>query len=179
MKKIMALLLVVLSVAAAGCFGSSKKPFELIDISMSELDQKMEEGNTFVLLVEREGCAFCKAMNEYMDQTSQEHPDTVVYHLDTTDYELYREEPEALTLASSTEDGKRLLEIFPYFLYTPALYSFEDGKPIRGAFGYDEEKNTVSLWNLDSSIDWNSAQAVPVWSFIDSAQPGDSAKSRQ
>lgn len=159
------------SLVLGACSNTSKKPYTVIDVTMDELDTLLEEKKTFPLLVEREGCAFCAAMNSYIDQTKNEHDNITVYHLNTTEFKLFRKEEGAKTLVSDTEDGKRLLELFPYFLYTPAIYRIEDGKPVDGAFGYDETRHTVSLWNLDSTIDWDGAQNIPVWDYLEECQP--------
>ena len=163
--------IVVCASLMCGCVAPAQAaPYKIVDVTMDKIDDMMEEKQTFTLLVEREGCNFCQAMNEYIEETKDEHNGIVVYHLDTSDFELYRENEGDMTLVSDTEEGNRLLEIFPFFLYTPAIYSFEEGKPVDGAFGYDETKHTVSTWNLNSTIDWTLAQNVPVWDVIEKAQ---------
>lgn len=155
----------------SGC-AEEKKPFQIVEISMSDFESMMEQGKTFPLLIEREGCTFCAAMNDYIESTKNEHPGLTVYKIDATDYDLYRDDPEAKTLLSSTEDGKRLLEIFPFYLYTPVIYAIEEGKPVSGGFGYDEAKHTVSLWNLSSTVDWTLARPVYVWDYFEQAAEG-------
>lgn len=155
-------------IGMAGC--SEKKtmePLEIHDLDMAELEAKMNDKETFTLLVERDNCNFCQAMNTYIEQTREEHPgDYNVYRLNTTDYQLYRENEGDMTLISSTEDGQKLLTLFPYFLYTPAIYKIEEGKPVDCGIGYDESRHTVSTWGVDSTIDWNQARQVDLWEYL-------------
>lgn len=155
-----------------GC--SQQTPFTMSDINMDQLASMMDNKETFTLLVERDNCEFCQAMNEYIEQTKAEHPGVAVYHLNTTDFELYREQEGDMTLISETDQGKAFLERFPYFLYTPAIYKIEEGVPVNAAFGYDEARHTVSQWAPDSTIDWNTSKPVDVWEFLSAAsQPSE------
>lgn len=144
----------------------SSQPFAIEDITMEQLEKKMDDKETFTLLVERDECNFCNAMNAYMDETKDEHPGIHLYKLNTTAFELYRENEGDMTLISSTEEGQAFLARFPYFLYTPAIYKIKDGKPVDAGIGYDESRHTVSNWNVDSTIDWNAAKPVDLWSFL-------------
>lgn len=158
----------------AGCSApASQKPFEISDISMDELSQKMDEGESFTLLVERDSCNFCQSMNVYLEKTKDEHPGIQVYRLNTTDYELYRENEGDMTLVSSTPEGQAFLARFPFFLYTPAIYKIQDGRPVEAGIGYDEARQSVSVWNTDSTIDWTAARPVDLWDFLAEA-PGSS-----
>lgn len=162
----------------SGC-SNEQKPFTVIEISMSDFESMMEQGKTFPLLIEREGCTFCAAMNEYIESTKNEHPNLTIYKIDATDFDLYRENPDDKTLLSSTEDGKTLLKIFPFYLYTPVIYSIEEGRPVSGGFGYDEANHTVSVWNLNSTIDWTLARPVYVWDYFQQAASGEASLNSQ
>lgn len=157
---------------AYGCAGSD--PFTITDINMEQLGSMMDEKQTFTLLVERDQCEFCQELNSYLEQTQDEHPGLQIYRLNTTDFELYREQEGDMTLISETEQGKAFLERFPYFLYTPAVYKIDQGVPVNGGFGYDAVRHTVSQWSPDSTIDWNASKPVDVWEFLSSTpQPSE------
>ncbi|UNT95247.1 hypothetical protein [Allobaculum mucilyticum] len=166
----------LVSTVLSGCSGEEKKPFTILEITMNDLDSMMESKKTFPLLIEREGCNFCEAMNAYLEETKDEHPGIMVYKIDATDFDLYRENKGDMTLVSSTEEGKRLLEIFPFYLYTPVIYRFEDGKPIEGGFGYDEATHCVSTWTLNSTINWDLAKPVYVWDYFELASSPSASK---
>ncbi len=158
----------VLVLGLAGCQKQDPlEPLTIQDIDINQLETKLADQETFTLLVERDNCNFCAAMNAYIEKTREEHPGQYnVYRLNTTDYELYRENEGDMTLISSTEQGQKLLAIFPYFLYTPAIYKIEDGKPVNCGIGYDESRHTVSNWGVDSTIDWNLAKPVDLWEYL-------------
>lgn len=170
MKKRTGLLCLMMTVLMffAGCSGQPKgSAYTQTDITMDQLAEKMDAGETFTLLVEREGCDFCEAMNAYIEETKVDHPGITVYRLDTTDFELYREQEGDMTLISETDQGKAFLERFPYFLYTPAIYHIVNGTPEDAGLGYDESNHTVSLWDTKSTIDWNASKPVDVWEFLE------------
>ena len=165
----MVLSLVLGMVLISGC--SSQTPFEIKDITMSEAASMMDEKQTFVLLFERDNCPFCNALNEYIEKTKGEHPNLTVYKVDPTSFELYREKEGDMTLISNTEDGSLLLERFPYYLYTPAIYQIKDGEPVRVGVGFDDSKGSVSIWDTTSTINWDEAKTEDVWSYIEAGQP--------
>lgn len=173
--KITAVLFVLMLLAVSGCAPASK-PFEIKELTIDQVAEKMEKGETFVLQVERDNCPFCEAANAYIEKTKDEHPDTVLYRLDSTDFKLMREQEGDMTLISQTENGQKFLGLFPYFLYTPTLYAVIDGKPYSAGIGYDEQNNTVSQWDTQSTIDWNESKPVDIWSFIDLGKPADQTK---
>ncbi|MCF0259269.1 MAG: hypothetical protein HUJ54_05365 [Erysipelotrichaceae bacterium] len=148
----------------AGC--SNAVPFEIKTVTVDEVAQKMANRETFVLQVERENCPFCAATDAYLDETQKEHPNTVLYRLDSTSFELMREQEGDMTLISKTEEGRKFLDLFPYFLYTPTVYLIKDGTPVSAGIGYDEKNHTFSEWNVDSTINWDEAKPVDVWEFI-------------
>ena len=123
--------------------------------------------DTFLLLVEREGCEFCQAMNDYIEETKGDHPEVHLFRLDTTDFDLVKENAEDKTLVSSTEEGKEWLKLQPYFLYTPAIYRYENGKSDEAAIGYNVVTEEISLWNTTSTIDFDTAKTEGLWEFLE------------
>lgn len=150
----------------AGCSSKASTPFEEEEITLSELEEKMDNKETFILLVERDSCPFCEALNLYIDQTKDQYGDVHLYKLNTTNYELYRENEGDLTLVSTSSEGQAFLSRFPYFLYTPVIYKIQKGQPIDAGVGYDSNRHTVSNWDVDSPIDWNQAKPVELWTFL-------------
>ena len=37
----------------------------------------------------------------------------------------------------------------------------------QAAIGYDPQNQTMSLWDVDSSIDWDSAETTGVWDYLE------------
>ena len=85
MKKIITLLCTfVLCIGLFGC--ESKTPFEIKEISATKLQKKLDNKDSFVLIIERENCPYCESLQEYIDKTKDEHPNLVLYKIDSTDY---------------------------------------------------------------------------------------------
>ena len=141
-----------------------------LDEQINKLQEKLDDKEDFVVIVEREGCSYCEALDSYIEETKQEHAGLVLYKLDSTDFDLKREKEEDMTLVTTNEDGQILLKMAPYFLYTPSLYIVEDGKAIQAGIGYNDLTHEVSLWDVDSTIDFNQAEPQDFWSFVESGQ---------
>lgn len=169
MKKIKKKLIVCLT-AVFLCMGlsacASNHTYKQIDITMDELEQKLEDQESFKLLIERDNCPFCEQLNEYIQETKADHGVTV-YRLDVTDFDFKRENEGDTTLVSENENGKKFLEEFPYFLYTPTIYTITDGVPEQAAIGYNGEEQSMSLWDVDSTIDWDKADTIGVWEYLE------------
>lgn len=174
MKKITAVafsLFLCAGLLLAGC--SQKEAFELIPIDVEELETMVQEKEDFVLIVERDNCPFCDAMNEYIESTKQEHPDVKAYVIDISALDMKKPTEEAVTLISSTSEGKRLLKILPYFYYTPTMYQFEKGQASLAGIGYNSQTNETSLWDTTSSIDFDAAKTENVWDFLEGTKEYD------
>lgn len=154
------------------CFGCtmSQEAFQEIDVSAQELQEKLDAKEDFVLIIEREGCSYCEAIDSYIETTQEEHPGIVLYRLDITDFDLVRQKEDDMTLVSQSEEGQILLDMAPYFLYTPTLYIIENGEATQAGIGYDEATKEVSLWDVDSTIDFDQAKGQEFWSFVESGQ---------
>lgn len=141
-----------------------------MDITAQELQEMLDKKKDFVVIVEREGCNFCEALDAYIEETKGEHAGLRLYRLDSTDFDLKRETEEDMTLVTDTEEGQILLDMAPYFLYTPSLYIIKDGKAIQAGIGYNDRTHEVSLWDVDSTIDFNTATPQEFWDFLESGQ---------
>ncbi|MBM6808638.1 hypothetical protein [Faecalicoccus pleomorphus] len=168
MKKFLSCLSLCCLVLLSGC--SSPEAFQEVEIDAKELQEKLDDKEDFVVIVEREGCSYCEALDAYIEETKQEHAGLVLYKLDSTDFDLKREKEEDMTLVTTNEDGQILLKMAPYFLYTPSLYIVEDGKAIQAGIGYNDLTHEVSLWDVDSTIDFDKAEPLSFWTFVESGQ---------
>ncbi len=167
MKKFLSILCTfALLIGLVAC--SSQEPFQREDITAKQLQKKIDKKASFIFMVERDGCAYCKKLNKYIEKTQDEHKGLKVYVLDSTDFGFQKESEESKQLISTTDDGKILLDIAPYFLYTPAIYVIKKGKVDQVGVGYNEQNATVALWDNDSTVDFNSAEYEEFWDFIES-----------
>lgn len=148
-----------------GC--QSNEAFQEIDLSVKELQTKLEDQDDFVVIIEREECPYCEALQEYIEETKDEHPNLVLYRIDSTDFNLTKIDENTKQLQSDTKGGKLLLEMAPYFYYTPTMYVIEDGKATHAAVGYSETNHEVSLWDVDSVIDFDLADTQNFWEFLE------------
>lgn len=167
MKRILKFILVCLVCLGISACTSDVEPFKIVDISASQLQEKMDNMESFVVIIERDNCPFCEKLSEYVEKTKKEHPGLVLYRIDTTDYGLSMISEETRRLTSSTEDGKIILDMAPYFLYTPSMYVIKEGKPVESGIGYNEMNHSVSLWGLDSEVDFNTAKMEEFWDFLE------------
>lgn len=169
-KKILSMTLIFsVFLSFAGCANTqdANKELEIKEINMEVLQKMLADQETFTLMIERDNCPFCNSMNTYLEETKADHKGKYnVYRLNTTNYELYREAEGDMTLISSNEEGKQFLSIFPYFLYTPSIYKIEEGVPVDVGIGYDEANYTISNWDVESTIDWNQARPIDVWTYL-------------
>ena len=63
MKRFVSIVCVLtMCLALMGC--QSGKDFQTKDITVSQLQEKMKKKDTFVFMVERDGCQFCKKLKD-------------------------------------------------------------------------------------------------------------------
>lgn len=163
MKFIKCIVAVCMMLLSCSC--AKQEPYQQIEITTEELKEKLDNKETFKFMVIRDNCEFCNALYNYIDQTSQEHDGVILYTLDSTDFSFSRESQEDV-LSSSTEEGQYLLELCPYFLYTPTIYVVEQGTIVNSGIGFNDLNKCVSIWDLDSFIDFNEAEEIEFWKFI-------------
>ncbi|MCF0105994.1 MAG: hypothetical protein HUJ53_04480 [Holdemanella sp.] len=159
--------LISLFCAICLCFSLSacaKTPYEEVAIDATQLKEKIDNKETFVFMVIRDNCPYCDSLYKYIEVSKNEHPNLVIYLLDCSKFELGKNEDG--TLNSSTEEGKYLLSIAPYFKYTPTIYKVEEGIITITGVGFNEGTNCVSLWPNDSVIDFGLANTENYWEFI-------------
>lgn len=165
-KKVVSLLLCC-TFFLSGCV--QNKEYEEIEITYEELQEKINNKETFVVEVYRENCPFCEKVANYVEETKQEHPNVVLYRLDCTDWELKTSEDGESLLADS-ETGKKFLEAYPGFYYTPTFYAFKDGEALTTAVGFSELSVSVSIWNVQTVVDFTEADMQDFWDFIETYQ---------
>ena len=71
MKKFLSCLSLCCLVLLSGC--SSQEAFQEVEIDAKELQEKLDDKEDFVVIVEREGCSYCEALDAYIEETKQEH----------------------------------------------------------------------------------------------------------
>ena len=139
--------------------------FKEVDITVAEIQEKIDNKEDFVMIVERDECSFCEAIEEYINQTEGEHPGITLYKLDSTDFGFTSKDDGSQTLDSSTDEGKAFLEIAPYFYYTPTMYVFKDGKITSQLLDLVIQIKLLARW-LDAPIDFDTAETQDLWEFI-------------
>ncbi len=165
MKRLFQIVLVFLFLV--GC-SANKEPFIQTEISATQLQEKLDTHEDFVLMVERDNCAYCKAMNNYIEKTKGEHGGIEVFVLNTTDFGFSRKSEDSNVLISNTDDGQILLQMAPYFSYTPAIYVIQDGKVVDSGIGFNQADATVTVWdNMDQVVNFDTAQTEDLWDFIE------------
>jgi hypothetical protein len=50
------------------------------------------------------------------------------------------------------------------------MYRFEEGVPVQAAIGYNSSTYEISLWDVTSTIDFDTAQTENAWTFIEDGQ---------
>lgn len=168
MKKWIQLFLVcTLFLTTSGC--AKKQEYTEIPVTMDEVQEMMDHQEDFILLVERENCSFCQRLHDYIEETKKEHNDVTIYILDTTEFHFKKESQDSNILAAETEEGKAFLKEFPYFMYTPSIYVISSGDATVVGSGFDATTKEISLWDVDSVIDFNRANVQNFWSYVEEA----------
>lgn len=145
---------------------TNKAEFKKESITATKLQEKLDNKDSFFLMIERENCGFCEAIEDYIEETKDENPGYTIYSLDSTDFNFKRDDEKDMTLESGTADGKILLDMAPYFLYTPTIYVIKDGKAILAGIGFDHTTGEISVWDTESTIDFEKAKSQNLWDFL-------------
>ncbi|MBQ0064710.1 MAG: thioredoxin family protein [Firmicutes bacterium] len=151
-----------------GCV-APKKDYEEVEITFEQLQEKIENKETFVVEIYREHCPFCEKVTNFVEETKQEHPNVVLYRIDCTEWKLQNNE-DGTALISETDVGKDFLKQFPGFFYTPTFYAFKNGEALVSAIGFNDFTCDVSLWDVDSVVDFDTADLEYYWNFIEDYQ---------
>ena len=88
-----------------GC-ATPPKDYEEVEITFEQLQEKIENKETFVVEVFRDHCPYCEQVANFVGETKQEHPNVVLYRIDCTEWELQNNE-EGTALISESETGKK------------------------------------------------------------------------
>lgn len=131
LKKI--LLCIVLCVFVTGCanneYKRSSKSGEVIDITLSQMETKLENGDTFAIAFVTTYCNYCMQFHSIFNEYIKNHEVTLYQVI--LDNEATSEE----------ENLAIILNYFPEFYSTPGIFYVEDGK----------EKDYLDLYNLGIS----------------------------
>lgn len=169
MKKMgMWILCVGLIIAGVAC-SKQEQPFQIESIDVAGIEEKMKDKEDFLFVVIRDNCPYCKEMEEYLEESKEEHPGYTLYQLDATDFELYKESEEATFLSAKSEEGKTFLQMAPSFFYTPSFFAVQKGKIQSSAVGFEPDTLKVNVWErLDRAVDFDQAEKEDVWDYIES-----------
>lgn len=131
LKKI--LLCIVLCVFITGCadkeYNRSSKSGKVIDITLSQMETKLENGDTFAIAFVTSYCNYCMQFHSIFNEYIKNHEVTLYQVI--LDNEATSEE----------ENLAIILNYFPEFYSTPGIFYVEDGK----------EKDYLDLYNLGIS----------------------------
>lgn len=110
MKKIVLLLsALVLTIVLTGC---GEKYTTYVDMTYKELEQKLENKETFAFVIGRDGCSGCESYKVTMDKLIKEKQ-IPIYYLKTNNL--------------TEEEYNKLSSLF-YFQYTPTTIFIKDGE---------------------------------------------------
>lgn len=146
LKKIIALLMVL--VLMSGCQVNSSKRFRQKEISYQKLTQKLENKDSFIVLIGKEDCPFCRQLESYLKKTKKDHQGLIYY------FDVHQAD-------------QSFLKWFPGYFYTPTIYVIKKGKPVTSAQGFIEDDHQMLEWDVDTKVDLESAKRVEVWDFLE------------
>ena len=128
MKKYLCIAMCVLTLLMTGCSPKER----LIDINLQQMQEKMKNKETFVLVFTQPECGYCKAFKTMLDTYLPDH-DVTIYDL-SIDKEILTDEELKKLLAD-------IPVYFPDMTATPDLYYVKDGKIVDH---FDIDKNDLS-----------------------------------
>lgn len=131
MKKIIVTMLCSMLVLV-GC--SSSKGGKVVEISVDEALQKIENKDTFILMVTRTKCEYCDMMHEMLDKTINDHA-TIIYNVVMDDSDDATLEADVTKLEEKVAQPGR----------TPHIYYVLDGVSTEEIVGFNE-KNPDRFW---------------------------------
>lgn len=114
-----------------GCAGKGKIEYASIDRVFEKMDQK----DTFILLISRESCSHCEALKTMLDDTLKDH-----------DVVLYTVQLDESSEEATKKDKERLGERFEDANLTPHVFYIEKGKVKDDLLGYTEN-HPEQFWN--------------------------------
>lgn len=152
MKKLMLLWCTCSMILSACAFGNTKyerssKAGILIPITLETTLERLEKGDTFVLLISQTTCGACKRLKEVLDVYLSNH-EVMIHELVLDQYVNSQEE--------FNHASEQLNQYVNDFRGTPALYYIKDGKSVGEVIGYDSERgiepydNFVQKFQLDA-----------------------------
>lgn len=145
-KKILSLFLALMLVSA--CQANKAVGFKQKEISYEKLTQKMEKKDSFIVMVGKDECPFCRELEAYLKKTKKTHQGTLYY------FDVHQAD-------------QMFLKWFPGYRYTPTIYVIKKGKPTISAQGFIKDKHQMLEWEVDSQVDFTLAKRVTVWDFLE------------
>lgn len=128
--KILSLFIVII-VLVSGC-GSSKNKERLIDISYDELNEKIENNDTFILEIVQDGCPHCANFTPIFTSVLEEY-DLTAYSINIHVNKI------------GDENLQEFLNTYGQDLGTPTVIFFKDGKETSTMQRMEGEKNKSQI----------------------------------
>ena len=130
MKKL--LLIFLLCFCMAGCC-SDKRANEISTISFEEFEDRLQEKESFILIIGRDDCANCVALSEMLKSTDKELKDNILYLKYTSE-----ERNEFLEKAEHYFEN---ISLIPYFAV------IQEGNVEKTGQGYSTETDFWDFYN--------------------------------
>ena len=139
MKKIF-LSVVCCMMFLTGC-AASDKGGKIKDITLEQIQEKLEKKDNFVLIVSRESCQHCQDLKEMLNKTIKEHATILYkYEMDETSMDALVKDATLLQQALVEKDASSEYS-------TPHIYYIYEGV-VRDSFtGYDESQPS-QFWDF-------------------------------
>ena len=118
MKVLKGILLTFSLVLLVGCSTkiSSASPGEIVLVNLDQIDEKIENKDSFIVYYAQSDCGYCQNFDEILSEYVPEHPIKIFKVL------LNQEEN-----ATPADNLARVRNYFPTFHITPSVYYVENG----------------------------------------------------
>lgn len=123
-------------------FGYIKKT-----VTYDQIQSMLENEQSFTLIVVKDDCSYCEALEKYTNISRIFHPFNTVY---VCEYEGYINYPTELGTIS----------------HTPTIYKIKHGKVQKQASGFNTDKNTVYIYDGIHALE--DQEQMDFWKFIGS-----------
>lgn len=128
------------------CFGYWNFSFNQKEVTYDNVQTMIENEDTFTLIVVKEDCSYCEALNNYIKKSKLTHPFHTVY---VCKYEGYTNFPKQLGVIE----------------YTPTIYKIKEGELIAASVGFSSKKGNVYI--KDGYNSFENLKQMNFWKFLD------------
>lgn len=147
MKKIM-LSFVCCLLLLGGCGEKADLGGKVYDMDVEVLQKKLNDKDSFVLVVSRETCTHCQDLKKYLEKTITEHA-TIIYKYEMNESSMDALITDAQLMQSILEESDASKEYS-----TPHVYYIYEGK-VRDSFEGFDETYPEQFWDFikDNSLE--------------------------